>query len=204
MEPASLCVGVVGLVGLVSACLDVLDKVDTYKTFSSDSRSLLLCFEADKQRFRRWLHDVGFVNGRLIDGHHPLLDDATLKPLVHKILSRMCNIWGTGSAMLSAMELADLDTTNTLSRSGSSMSATQKPQKPIKQMLASKRVKVGWALGGKAKFITQLESFEALVNRLYSLIPPSGLRGGASSDSAATFETDKDTQEGRITCPKLS
>jgi hypothetical protein len=183
--------------------LDVLNKVDAYKTFSSDSRSLSLCFEADKQRFCRWLNDVGFVNGRLKDDHHPLLDDPVLKPLVHKILSRMCNIWSTGSAMLSAMELADLDTTGTLSHIATG-SLAQKPQKSSKPIKASKRVKVGWALGGKAKFITQLESFEALVNRLYRLIPPSGPHGCASSASAAVSEIAKDTQEGRIICPYLS
>jgi hypothetical protein len=73
MEVAGVGIGVIGLLGLVSACLDVLDKVDTYQSFDSEARSLSLCFEVDKVRFRQWLHAVGIVDGRIKDDHHSLL-----------------------------------------------------------------------------------------------------------------------------------
>jgi hypothetical protein len=96
MESADLGVGVVGLVGVVHASLNILDKVDTYKDFGTESRSLWLRFEAHKHRFRKWLHGVGIVNGRIQNKHHQLLDDAGLAELVGRIVVHICVLWSAG------------------------------------------------------------------------------------------------------------
>jgi hypothetical protein len=203
MEIAGVGIGVVGLAGLVSTCLDVLERVDTYKAFGSDAQSLSLCFEADKHRFRQWLQTVGFVNGRLADAHNPLLDDPALKPLVYKILSHVCSIWGVGSARLSALEIADLGKADALPRGGGGgdgkLLRARKPTNPTRPSQSSKRTKIGWALGGgKAKFMTQLESFEALVNRLYSLVPPAGMGVGPAAGSPTDAGAHKNPTEGKL------
>jgi hypothetical protein len=203
MEIAGVGIGVVGLAGLVSTCLDVLERVDTYKAFGSDAQSLSLCFEADKHRFRQWLQTVGIVSGRLADAHNPLLDDPALKPLVYKILSHVCSVWGVGSAKLSALKIADLGKADSLPGGGSGGGVgkqvkVQKPSNLTRPAPASKRTKIGWALGGKAKFMMQLESFEALVNRLYSLVPPAGMGVGPAAGSPTGAEAHKNPTEGKL------
>jgi hypothetical protein len=182
MEIAGLGVSIVGLAGLaslVSTCLDTLDKVDAYRMFGLDSSAMALCFEADKHRLRRWLHAVGIVNGRVAEVHHPLLDDVAVEPLVHRILASICNIWAaaSGSSLLLDADISESQMQATLPGGGrgAALSAQPPPRLPHatkRHALAAKKMKIGWALGGKAKFAAQLESFEALVNRLYSLVPP--------------------------------
>ncbi len=182
MEIAGLGVGIVSLAGLASlvgTCVDILDRVDAYRTFGPDSSAMALCFEADKHRLFRWLHNVGIENGRVDKVHHPLLDDSAVGPLVHRILASICNVWAAASdsSRLLESDRSQPDMTATLyggGRGAASM-AQSRPQLPHptkRHALAAKKIKIGWALGGKAKFAAQLESFEALVNRLYSLVPP--------------------------------
>ena len=51
----------------------------------------------------------------------------------------------------------------------------KKPQNPEGAM--SKRGRIGWSLRSKAKFTCQVQQFGALVQRLYSLVPPGGPAG---------------------------
>jgi hypothetical protein len=53
-----------------------------------------------------------------------------------------------------------------------------------------------WALGGKAKFITRLETFETLVNRLHSLVPPAGMRLGTALGASAGSKSHTTQTEG--------
>jgi hypothetical protein len=198
MEIAGVSIGVVGLVGLVSACVDALDKVDAYRSFGFDSHALSLCFEADRHRFSRWLEAVGIVNGHVKDEHHPLLDDPTLKPLLYKILSCVCSIWGVGGATLAAFDVTDLDSADAHPGGGGGDGKLMKALNSAKPRHASKRAKIGWALGGKTKLVTQLEAFEALVDRLYSLVPPTGLRHGPTAGGFAGHDIRTNQLEGKL------
>ncbi len=121
----------------------------------------------------------------------------------------MCSIWGVGSAKLSTFDIAELSNADALPGGGGvggggdgKPTKVQKPSNPTRPVQASKRTKIGWALGGKAKFITQLESFEALVNRLYSLVPPAGMGIGPAAGSATGPEAHKNPTEGRLAMRK--
>jgi hypothetical protein len=50
------------------------------------------------------------------------------------------------------------------------------------------RSKVEWALGGKARFIAQVEIFRVLVEKVYALVPPENSKGGA--DASLTQRLD--------------
>jgi hypothetical protein len=181
--------------------LDVLDKVDAYKSFGSDSQVMSLCFDADRYRFSRWLQAVGIVNGRLEDDHHPLLDDPALQPLLYNILSCVCSIWGVGSATLGALDAANLDRADTfLSCDAGKPMKAQKMLNASQSRLGAKKVKIGWALGGKAKLMAQLEAFDALVDRLYRLVPPT-VTSKASPGASTPPDIRMNQLEGRFTFP---
>jgi hypothetical protein len=201
LEIVGVGIGVVGLAGLVSTCLDVLDKVDTYKNFGAESRSLELCFEADKHRFKKWLLGVGIVNGCLQDEHHQLLDDDSMSQLVVKIVRHICALWSAGGASAAAFDFVNQHDAHAFPGGGDTVgkSRAQKPPSSTLPMVASKRKRMAWALGGKAKFITQLESFGTLVNRLYDLVPPAQFSGGHSGNKLAGPEVHMATEDGKIT-----
>jgi hypothetical protein len=178
----------------------VLEKVDTYKSFGSDWRTLAVCFEADKYRFRHWLHAVGIEYGRIKAEHDPRLDDPTLKPLIFKILTRVCSIWGVGGTLPSDLEFEDYDDVDSVP-GGRGMSALQKSTKSKRQMIASKTAKVGWALRGKVKFVDQVDSFEALVNRLYEVVPLATTEKSASLGAAIDPHSHLNMREGTDPCP---
>jgi hypothetical protein len=111
----------------------------------------------------------------------------------------MCSIWNAGDAVLCALDIADINSANIIPGGGRSASKQTKMQKQpttLRPEPASKRAKMGWALSGKAKFITQLEAFEALVNRLYSLAPPVPASGNPFACNHAGSELRKDRIEG--------
>ncbi len=117
------------------------------------------------------------MNGRLEDNHHPLLDDRALQPLLYNILSCVCSIWGVGSAALGALNTSNLNRADTfLSCDDGKPMKAQKILNEAQSRLGAKKVKIGWGLGGKAKLAAQVEAFDALVDRLYRLVPPTGTR----------------------------
>ncbi len=206
MEVAGLGVSIAGLAGLaslVSTCLDVLNKVDTYRTFGPDSSVMALCFEADKHRLLRWLHAVGIVEGRVAEIHHPLLDDVAVEPLVHRILASICRTWAaaSGSSPLLGADISEPRMPASLHAGGalSSQSPPRSPHATKRHALAAKKMKIGWALGGKARFAAQLESFEALVNRLYSLVPPVTTGNEAAARQGVNTEVIEGIEGGECT-----
>lgn len=147
MEAVGLAVGVAGLAGLFSACLDAVEKFDDYKDFGHESQFLATQFEADKLRLRQWGQTVGIINDNLLSFHHRALDDKDTLFMAKQILSMIKDVCdsadATGAAKLS------------------------KPSDPA----ASKRRRVKWALGGKAKLTTQIEHLRVLVQHLHNLTP---------------------------------
>ncbi len=201
MEPAGIGVGLVEPVGLVSKCLRILDEVDAGKISGAESRLLALCFEADKCRFLTWLLGVGIVDGRIEDNHNPLLDDDSQRQLVFSILSRMSAIWSAGDVLIAPVNGADLDDGHAFPGGGSAVEKTkvQKLLSPTQPTVASKRAKSAWALGGQAKFITQLEAFGTLVNRLYNLVPPARFGEGFSVPQLASPIVHMAAHDSKIT-----
>jgi len=152
MEPTGLALGLVGLAGVFSACLDVVERVDSYRDFGVDSRAILSQFDADKLLFRKWGKAVGLEeNGKIANDHHKNLDDPTIVSIVRDILHSINDIAG---------------------EPGEGSSPGQ--HLPFKKFRgnASGKSKIGWALRQKARFITLLQQFGNLVDKLHALVPP--------------------------------
>jgi hypothetical protein len=175
MEPIGFAVGVVGLAGLFSVCLDVIDKVDSYKEFGVESRSVIAQFEADKHLLTKWAQDVGIDKDKLNINHHGHLDNPATNLIVQKILSSIQEIFSkTEGAMSNLQPVVEVRPTSFPDgvRFLNTRPKSQKPEGAI-----SKRGRIGWSLRSKAKFISQVQQFGALVQRLHSLVPPDGLTG---------------------------
>jgi hypothetical protein len=175
MEPISFTVGIVRLAGLFSVCLDFIDAVDSYKEFGLESRSIVAQFKADKLLFTQWAQDVGIGKNKLKNNYHTRLDDQEIKSIVQEILSSIQEIFshteGTMSNLQSAVEAGPISFPNGI-QFPNARQTTQKLEGAL-----SKRTRIGWSLRRKAKFISQVQQFGDLVQRLYSLVPPEGLTG---------------------------
>ena len=86
MESVGLVIGVVGFASLFSTCLEALDKVQSYSSPSTDSHILNTRFKATRARFEQWGRGVGIKQGRLLENHHPALDDEDTSPAVCDLL----------------------------------------------------------------------------------------------------------------------
>ncbi len=171
MEPVGLTVGIVGLAGLFSSCLDVLQRFDDYKEFDSNSRSLAVQFETERLRFRRWGRSVGIDNKTVLDLHHPALDDAETQERAKELFAVILELEGDPSrALPSHTSGAD---TGLLNDRPIPTLRTQTQSAPTSH-LGSKRRKIAWALGGRAKRASQVRQFATLVQLLYKLIPSDG------------------------------
>ncbi|RYP82119.1 hypothetical protein DL770_005683 [Monosporascus sp. CRB-9-2] len=165
MEPVGLAVGIAGLAGLFSVCLDVIDKVDSYKDYGIDSRSITAQFEADKHLFKIWARDVGFEKGNLNNRHHDRLDSPDTRAIIEKLLASINEIFGKSESSVS-----NLTTQN--------QSKIQRDN-----AIVPKKDRIGWTLRGKQRFIAQVQQFGALVQKLYSLVPPDSLRDGVNANT---------------------
>ncbi|KAI9897952.1 hypothetical protein N3K66_006312 [Trichothecium roseum] len=158
MEVVGLAVGVAGLAGLFSTCLDAIEKIDDYKDFDHESQFLATQFEADKLRLRQWGQTVGIVNDIVLPSHHQALDDKDTLFMAKQILSMIKGVCDSVDA-----------------------TGAEKLSKPP-GLAASKRRRVKWALGGKAKRTTQIEHLRVLVQHLHNLTPTeSSSRSGLNS-----------------------
>lgn len=180
MEPISFTVGIVGLAGLFSVCLDVIDKVDSYKDFGVDSRAIVAQFEADKHLFTKWAQDVGISKDKQKGNYHKHLDDPETYSIVQKILSIIEEIFRKTESTVSNLQPVVEAGPTSFPDSIRFLNTHQKSQKPKGTL--SKRSGIGWSLRSKAKFISQVQQFGALVQRLQSLVPPDGLTGPENVD----------------------
>ncbi|KAG9228536.1 ankyrin [Amylocarpus encephaloides] len=175
MEPIGLAVGVVGLAGLFSTCLEVIDKVDSYKGFGVESRSINAQLEADKLLFTKWAQDVGIDKVKSHNDYQSQLDNPQTNLIVQKILSSIqeifCKTEDTVSNLQPVVEAGPTSFPNGIHF----LNTRQKSQNPKGAM--SMRSRIGWSLKSKANFLCQVQQFGALVQRLYSLVPPDGLAG---------------------------
>ncbi len=185
MEIASLAIGVASLASLVSTCVDLLERVESYKNFGAESRLLTTRFDVNKVIFRDWAQRVGIVSAHALNAarHHPRLDDSDVRALVHRSLSCIRDIFSATEASRSSVDLLlDLDE-DTHSQPGAehkgfSLARMRNKDEPPNakkshSALGARLTKFSWAGGGKKRFAEQVEAFEALLERLRTLVPPS-------------------------------
>ncbi|WYZ39892.1 hypothetical protein EsH8_IV_000233 [Colletotrichum jinshuiense] len=165
MEPAGFAVGVVGLAGLFKTCLEAVNVLQSYRSARSDADVQHTLFNAVKTRFQQWGRGVGIENGRLLDDHHPGLDDeaiaASVRDLLHFIIKFICDDIHASSrhSILGASSSDD--------HSQSRYSLSSEP----------KRRKLAWAFWGKGERTEKVNLFEKLVQELHNLVPPYSTQG---------------------------
>lgn len=172
MEVIGLVSGIAGLAGLFTTCMDVLDKVDAYNNFGSDSRYLVDQFDADKLLLKQWATNIGFERkvpdpGKEESEGTSLFEDEEIIACMKRVLVDIMGIFEEMEAGIDKLHL-------------SGRFGFDHPSQP------SMRKKIGWALTGKLKFVHQIQQFEALLSRLYSLTSAS-LGGNQSSSRYTTL-----------------
>lgn len=186
MESIGLVVGFAGLVGLFSTCLDVIDKIDSYRDYAFESQSIVAQFEADKLLFQKWAQSVGIDRGKSKDTHNRDLDNPETALMVEKILSSIQEIFSKTEGIISHLQ--------PVSEAGPKSSRENAPfshgsiQNQKFQVPMSRRQRIGWALKGKAKFITQIQQFGALVQRLHSLVPPDAIKRAVNAKTGTALD----------------
>ncbi len=105
------------------------------------------------------------------------------------------------STSITAFDGANLDDTHAFPGCGGTVdkSWVQKLLSSAQRMVASKRAKMAWALGGKAKFIIQLDIFGTWVNRLHKLVSPAEFGGKHSGTSLTGPEVHMAAPDGYLT-----
>ncbi|KAH8887581.1 hypothetical protein GQ53DRAFT_623347, partial [Thozetella sp. PMI_491] len=150
--------GLAGLAGLFSTCLDLLERIDAFKEFEVESESIAAQFEADRLLFCQWAEQVGFRDGKLLDQHHPRLEDPQTAAVVGKVLSSIQKLFG-------GTQSTDPHLPFGLAPS------LKAPIDNHKTPATSKRIRARWALKGKARCVAQTQQFSAFVQSLQSLVP---------------------------------
>ncbi|OHW90752.1 ankyrin repeat domain-containing protein 52 [Colletotrichum incanum] len=163
MEPAGFAVGILGLAGLFSACLEAVDNVQSYRSARTDADVQDTLFNAAKARFEQWGRGVGIDHGRLLDDHHPALDDKGISTavgdLLHFTIKFICDDNHTSLRNL---------TQTAGSGDGLPVSLRARHGAPPEP----RRRKLVWALRGKGERTEQVNLFGKLVQGLYNLVPP--------------------------------
>ncbi len=147
MEAAGLAVGVVGLLALYE---EAASKVRSVKHFSSQSLRVTSRYNATKILFERWGVQV------LGKAGHPQLEDQAIASAVDDLLRSITDVFeATDTGM-----------------------ARYHDQNPLfAGRLDSKahiRSRIKWAVSDGKKLSGQVEDFDDLVQKLYSLVPPEG------------------------------
>jgi hypothetical protein len=175
MDPFSLTAGIAGfagLAGLFSTCLDIIDRVDSYKDFGVESRSIVAQFEADKHLFKKWAQHVGIDKDQVRTNHY--LDNPETTLVVQNILSSIQEIFSRTKSTMSSLQPA-VEAGPTAFPDG--VRFAERKRSIHLEGAISRRSRLGWSLRSKAKFTNQVQQFGALVQRLYSLVPPDALTG---------------------------
>ncbi|KAJ5283335.1 hypothetical protein N7505_001315 [Penicillium chrysogenum] len=171
MEPVSFAIGILGLAGLFSTCLDAAGRIDTWLEYDTDYNSLQAQYNAQKLRLEKWGLAVGLHDQELSDEHSKLLDDPQTSAAVKDLLLAI-------SAVCREEETPEIPTIG-------------KQKQHLKDQLFqrrsprdSKRQKLRWALGTKAKRAAQVEQFSSLVENLHNLVPIEDNKGGKDRKSS--------------------
>lgn len=172
LRSLSAAMEIAGLAGLVGGCMEAIERVDSYRNFRSESRLINDRFDCEKLLFRQWSDKVGITGGKLKGVHHPSLDDDAVLAVVERILSSIHELFVLTEPTVLGLQFrsTDNDTTFLNSLELSKDNSTKRKH----QAFPSTRGKLSWAFKGKARFITQVELFGELIDKLYRLVPPEG------------------------------
>lgn len=180
MDPVSFAVGIAGLAGLFSTCLDVIDRVDSYKDFGVESRSIMAQFEADKHLFTKWAQDVGIDKDTDKLKNPYYLENPETILIIQNILSSIQEIFSQTKSTVSSLHPVVEAGPTSFPESVHFLKENRRLPNPDGAI--SKRSRIGWSLRSKAKFISQVQQFGALVQRLYSLVPLDRLTGAGNME----------------------
>jgi hypothetical protein len=126
-------------------------------------------FEADKHLFTKWAQAVGIDKNTDTLKNHYHLDNPETVLIIQNILSSVQEIFSqTKSTMSSLQPVVEAGPTS-FPESVHFLKERRKFTNPDGAI--SKRSRIGWSLRRKAKFISQVQQFGALVQRLHSLVP---------------------------------
>lgn len=170
MEAAGLVVGVVGLAGLYSVCLEAVRGVDAYRDLNVDSATIVALFDSDKYLFEKWSRNVGIQSEKDGQEYGNKLDDPETYLVVQNVLQSIRQLFDKTAEKAQSLRPALQPTaTRTLDQKDPLL---RNRRDVVTQITGpSKRDKLAWSLGGKARFFYQVEQFGSLVQRLYSLVP---------------------------------
>lgn len=162
MEPVGLALGVVGLAGLFSTCLDAVERFESWRNFKGDSRLVQTLVQGQKLRLKRWGHAVGIDLGVVSARHHHALDDPQMLAMIRMDLLEIQSICTNVDSKLPNAIDAKVEKVHGLESSATPRSSV---------FPDSKRRRMKWALGDKAKFTTQTQTLASLVQNLHDLVP---------------------------------
>jgi ankyrin repeat protein/GTPase SAR1 family protein len=140
--------------------MDVMQRVDSYKTAGRDSRQLDAQLNATMHLLERWGDGVGISKGKLSDNHHPDLDNPRTFAVVQGLLNSIKDF----SAVLNdppspkgLQKTPSFPISGDVSAHGSKISRWQK---------------TAWALRGKLKQTSHVQTLAGLVPDLYNVVSP--------------------------------
>ena len=167
MEPVSLAVG---LVPIFISAIDILDRVRDYKEFGDESHTTISRFEAAKLKLQNWAKALGICDGKLSDAHDPRLDDSRTASVVQNILHASIRIFDKVEYQSESLRLP-------IRQRSAGIDGWVVPAEDIRlshpeSRNLSKRSRLAWATGGKARFEKDVRNFENLVNILGDVVPP--------------------------------
>ncbi|CAI7664301.1 unnamed protein product [Penicillium pancosmium] len=163
MEPVSFAVGIIGLAGLFSTCLEAAERVGSWREYDTDYRALQAQYNAQKLRLEKWGLATGLQDKEISDEHNSRLDDPQTSTTIKDLLLAIDGVCrGEDKSLLNP----------SLGKEKQNSKPHLYPQDaPRDAPRDSKRDKLKWALGAKAKRVSQVEQFTSLVENLHNLIP---------------------------------
>lgn len=167
MEPVSLILSVAGLYG---GCVEILERIRSYKDFGPESRAAVARFDAAMLRLNEWARSVGIHNSGVAGVHHSRLDDASTAAVIRQILFSLCETFNKVEGIQSSLRLVP-STQNGMSYSLPSLSPRDLRSQGT-PMNISRKGGLSWAWRHRGRFLTQVETFEGLVDTLCNIIPP--------------------------------
>ena len=167
MEPVSLAVG---LVPIFISAIEILDRVRDYREFGDESEATLSHFEASKLKLQNWANALGICDGKLSDAHDARLDDSRTASVIQNLLHASIRIFDKVEYRSELLRLP-------VRQPSAGINGWAVPADDIRHShphphIFSKRSKMAWATGGKARFEKDVRKFESLVNVLNDVVPP--------------------------------
>lgn len=156
MEVASLAIA---LPGLIVDCLDLLERAESARDFDTESFQAVALSNASRTSLKTWAEEVGFLDDKLANEHHPRLDDAGICNVVSQNIRSIHSICNSLDLTQSRLGFTNSGL------GGCSPLEASRPQQ------SSFRARMKWGLRIGKRFRDQVESLQNHVDRLYQLIP---------------------------------